>query len=53
MAQSRKQCLYKGCDNLPGRTLFRFPTDKERFCGKFDIKLKFLFLRYKIEFKNF
>ncbi|XP_070491444.1 uncharacterized protein Dlip2 [Chironomus tepperi] len=32
MAQSRKMCLFKGCDNRPGRTLFRFPTEKERFC---------------------
>ncbi|KAG5681474.1 hypothetical protein PVAND_010906 [Polypedilum vanderplanki] len=31
MSQNRKICLYKNCDRQTGLTLFRFPTNKERF----------------------
>jgi hypothetical protein len=31
MAHGKKFCSYKDCNNEDGHTLFRFPSDTERF----------------------
>lgn len=35
MSNSRKSCLYKDCEKEPGNTLFKFPTERDRFISKF------------------
>lgn len=46
MASGRKVCVFKNCETEAGRTLFKFPSEPERFKGelnKFFCKFKSLF----------